>query len=246
MDDYPFNNQCITLTFSNVVENNVGMQKIGSMDSHPPFSIDQLKNMGGELIMLALDESLQPKGIKHEPAAVLVIRDFYNQPTLLFNHLLTMAWDKQALMRGQVKNKRARYNLCFSNNNQEPDYQQGKGRVVNIKEDPLLSDLQHRIGQLTNLYDLNAEGNYYYDITKTGIGFHGDKERNIVVGLRLGETMPLCFQWYHQSQRVGPKMTIDLNHGDLYIMSEKAVGQDWMKRSQLTLRHAAGCHHYTK
>jgi hypothetical protein len=32
-----------------------------------------------------------------------------------------------------------------------------------------------------------------------------------------------------------------LNHGDIYIMSDKAVGYDWKKRKIPTLRHAAGC-----
>jgi len=32
-----------------------------------------------------------------------------------------------------------------------------------------------------------------------------------------------------------------LNDGDMYIMSDKAVGFDWKKRNTKTLRHAAGC-----
>jgi len=38
----------------------------------------------------------------------------------------------------------------------------------------------------------------------------------------------------------------DLNHGDLYIMSEKTTGFDWKKRTLITLRHAAGCEKYIK
>jgi len=33
---------------------------------------------------------------------------------------------------------------------------------------------------------------------------------------------------------------INFNHGDIYIMSDKAVGNDWKKRKIHTLRHAAG------
>ena len=33
---------------------------------------------------------------------------------------------------------------------------------------------------------------------------------------------------------------LNLNHGDIYIMSEKAVGYDWKMSSIYTLRHAAG------
>lgn len=35
-----------------------------------------------------------------------------------------------------------------------------------------------------------------------------------------------------------------LNNGDIYIMSEKAVGTDWKKKNTLTLRHAAGAPKY--
>ena len=35
-------------------------------------------------------------------------------------------------------------------------------------------------------------------------------------------------------------MRIDLSHGDMYIMSEKATGNDWKKSSIETWRHAAG------
>ena len=37
-----------------------------------------------------------------------------------------------------------------------------------------------------------------------------------------------------------------INHGDIYVMSEKATGYDWKKRNRLTVRHAAGCEKYLK
>ena len=33
--------------------------------------------------------------------------------------------------------------------------------------------------------------------------------------------------------------------GDVYVMTEKAVGSDWKKSTILTLRHSAGCKKYT-
>ena len=42
------------------------------------------------------------------------------------------------------------------------------------------------------------------------------------------------------SKPVGGEGCIELNAGDLYISSEKAVGTDWKKKSIITLRHAAG------
>jgi hypothetical protein len=41
-------------------------------------------------------------------------------------------------------------------------------------------------------------------------------------------------------------MTInDLEHGDMYVMSEKTTGFDWKSKTKYTLRHAAGCDKYT-
>lgn len=57
--------------------------------------------------------------------------------------------------------------------------------------------------------------------------------------------MPLYFQWYLNSKPVGMNLKIDLNSGDLYVMSEKTVGTDWKTKSIYTLRHAAGCPKYT-
>ena len=85
-----------------------------------------------------------------------------------------------------------------------------------------------------------CEGNYYYNLEKTGIGFHGDVERRKVVAIRVGNSMSLCYNWYHYSKPIGKKKEIILNDGDMYFMSEKAVGTDWKKNSVKTLRHSAG------
>ena len=71
----------------------------------------------------------------------------------------------------------------------------------------------------------------------------GDKERKIVVGTRFGsgaDGMPIKLQWFHRSQPVGYEARIELNAGDMYVFSEKAVGYDWARPSIFTLRHAAG------
>lgn len=47
-------------------------------------------------------------------------------------------------------------------------------------------------------------------------------------------------QAYHKSMPVGPQTTIKLRRGDVYILSSKAVGSDWLHSSKVTWRHAAG------
>ena len=93
---------------------------------------------------------------------------------------------------------------------------------------------------------MQAEANYYFDTRKTGIGFHGDSERKKVIALRLGETIPLHYQWFYKSEPVGSRIILNnIKHGSMYIMSEKATGYDWKKKNIYTLRHAAGSAKYT-
>jgi alkylated DNA repair dioxygenase AlkB len=146
-----------------------------------------------------------------------------------------------AIIRGELKNKRARWNLTFGDSAQEPDYAAGRGRIVSFAELPRLAHVRDRLEfffgkQATGLL---AEGNYYYD-NKCGIGYHGDGERKIVIAVRLGDTMPLVYQWYMRHASQGKRVDFMLGHGDAYCMSSKAVGTDWMSSSFPTLRHAAG------
>jgi len=157
--------------------------------------------------------------------------------------------DKKARFRGAVKNKNARHNLCFDDRSQEPAYEAGRGRIVPFAALPTLSGvrsaLAHYFGaeKATNLL---AEGNYYYDVARTGIGFHGDGERRLVIALRLGAAIPLHYQWFYRQAPHGKRIALRLEHGDMYAMSEKAVGTDWKRSVIPTLRHAAGAPPYLR
>jgi hypothetical protein len=61
----------------------------------------------------------------------------------------------------------------------------------------------------------------------------------------MGASMPLYYRWYQNSLPVSEPIKVTLNDGDMYIMSEKAVGFDWLKKKVATLRHATGCSKYT-
>ena len=97
-----------------------------------------------------------------------------------------------------------------------------------------------------NETNLECEGNKYTNIHKNGIGWHGDAERKKVIALRLGESMPICFNWFKNSKPLGNIFTSRINSGDVYIMSEKTTGHDWRKRLIYTLRHSAGADKYIK
>ena len=78
-----------------------------------------------------------------------------------------------------------------------------------------------------------------------GIGFHGDAERLKVIAVRVGESLSLHYQWFYQNKPIGTRAIISLEHGDMYIMSQKTTGNDWKKKNSYTLRHATGCNKFT-
>ena len=269
----------ITLTFSRRVENHVGHQQIGKMDEiGTGFNkediekcIENLKDKCETELIDLYKEGLEDCGFekyenKINKAYVLVIRngvdyllninkeEDYNKDNL-FEEQEKLETDKKAFIYGRVVNKLARHNLCFADFNQEPDYINKKGTIIDFKEEKikLTNKIRENMGYLfdkSGKYEkankLFAEGNYYYNSKKCGIGFHGDTERRTVIGIRLGVELPLAYVWYINNTPIGKKVMIKLNDGDIYIMDEKAVGTDWKTSSIFTLRHAAGCEKYLK
>ncbi len=235
-----------TLTFGDCAENHRGMQMLGTrMDAGAGFTPDELlaisKKYPGHTEFVDLGRN----------AAVLVLRNgaaiLRSDADALYREQAALDHDRKVLMYGQVRNKHARWNLCFDHEAQEPDYETGKGRVYSFEQVPLMTALMGEMGEAfgPKATGLKAEGNYYYDVTKCGIGYHGDTERRKVIALRLGASLPMYFQWYHRSKPVEERVEIPLHHGDMYIMSEKAVGCDWKRSSIYTLRHATGCAKFT-
>lgn len=233
-----------TITFCECAENHVGMEKLGRADA-TGFSLNDLKQFKRSLSAKGIASTIYD--LKHDDhtgsAYILVAKDALR---LINGDLLAeldaLDWDTKALMKGRVVNKHARHNLCFADYDQEPDYNNGKGRVISFSSVPILNELRNILNELTNTH-LLAEGNRYY-AKSCGIGYHGDAERKRVIGIRLGETMPLTYQWYYKNDRIGDRYYFELEHGDLYIMCEKATGNDWKKRLIPTLRHAAGASQY--
>lgn len=245
----------ISLTFGDQAENHVGMQMIGKK-AKEGFTYSEIRKLyqkyrdDYKCKFIKLHSNLPSKKRKNNRAAVLIIHEglkiFDVSSKKLWKEQRKLKFDKKALMRGRVVNKIARYNLCYGDKRQKPKYKKGKGRVINFKTVPLMNKVRKGMKEVfgRKAKNLVAELNYYYDVSKCGIGFHGDTERRIVICIRLGETIPLHFQWFHQSKRVGKTIKLKVRDGDIYIMSEKATGNDWKKRSLYTIRHAAGAKKY--
>jgi len=255
----------ITITFSECVENHVGNQMIGQK-AQEGFTCEELIAIGNNFKGIGIQAEYHDlnqlligvdlKGEVAQSAGVLVLRNVANRlislnanegegnayltPDRLFEHLLTLDWDKKCWSKGKVVNKHARHNLCFGNASQEPNYEEGKGRIYDWTQVPMLASIKEKLGGCfgPKARNLLAEGNFYYDKT-CSILPHGDFERVVVIGLRLGASMNLNFQWYQETNIITPLFTLVLNHSDMYLFSSKAVGTDWKKRKIPTLRHSA-------
>lgn len=260
-----YSNKALTLTFGEQAENHVGMQKIGKLAEHG-FTIEDMQFVRQRFLdMGCLDCNIynlkEMSGIcdpaileKMEDAFVLIarrgvdylLRDIGRDRITMFQEQNNLTPDSKAFMYGRVVNKVARHNLCFSEEAQEPDYENKKGRVVAFRDVPETLYVKER---LEGLFRINesfvGEGNYYYDVRKCGIGFHGDSERKKIVAVKLGEVVPLHYQWFYNRLPVGNRIELFSGDGDVYIMSEKATGCDWKSSRKYTLRHAVGCPKFT-
>lgn len=256
--------EAATITFGDVAENHVGMQKVGIMSQNGFFLEDLLKiilwcnNNNTKYSLIDLTEYLPEleKNKQELKAYVLHIKNgvnkFMNDNTYsnkLFEEQNKLEKDKKAFMYGRVVNKHARHNLCFGEEDQEPNYEEGKGRVYGFNNIQYLSNIRNKLEEIIGekAKQLQAEGNYYFDTNKCGIGYHGDAERKKVIAIRLGKIIPLTYIWYKNNEAQSNIIEIkNIEHGDIYIMSEKATGFDWKKKSIYTLRHAAGSEKYTR
>lgn len=263
-------NSVITLTFGDQAENHVGMEKLGKLvDVGQGFHHADLEQIGEKMRSIGATVDLydlnrneeNEKGEQNdEKASLLVIRNGVNiilndvgmdeqkyNHTEMFNEQASLNVDKKAFMYGRVVNKNARWNLCFDEKSNDPDYENGKGRIISFENVPItnaiMSSFPTYFGE--KACDLKGEGNYYFDLQKCGIGFHGDSERRKVIAIRLGGSLDMHYQWFKDGKPVGDRIVVPLNGGDIYIMSEKAVGTDWKRKKIFTLRHATGCKKFT-
>jgi len=263
-------NETITLTFGNQAENHKGMEIMGKDVKKGLSYDDLCKarkffqSRGAKCYLVDLKDLLIEEHLdlsKIEDAHLLIVKDGVNYLTddywddddslvqthfsdRLMEEQQTLSRDTKAFMYGRVVDKKARHNLCFSDYSQEADFPNKKGTVVNFDTLPLLKSVREAIPSIIpnndSIVNLQCEGNYYYDVKKTYIGYHGDTERKIVIAIRLGHDFDLSYRWYKDGSPVGYTFRETLFHGDIYIMSDKAVGHDWKSRSKYTLRHSAG------
>ena len=154
-----------------------------------------------------------------------------------------------------VQNKLARGNFNIGDKHQDPDIANGINTLYSFSEMPNANKIRQVFNgmaekaNIPSMRDLWAEANVYYH-DKCGIRYHGDTERpnSPVIGVNFGKTRYLDFRSFYKHRFHGEQIRITLNHGDIYIMNEHAVGVGWLKygKSRVLFRHRAGSAKFMK
>lgn len=250
-----------TITFAPAGENAVGAEIIGDKDA-PGFSLSDMERIyedeqhrGTQPVIYHLNTLA---GVGGEAAQILLIRDGLDdvmgetgRSDELEEWLASDACIKQTRKKshGRIVNSLARTNTLFYDGPQtvpsEEEMMEGASYKMNFSSCSDLKHLRRQVENMTGREMAVAELNHYPDVDQnvSGIGYHGDSERKLVVMARLGKgsvEMPLKFQAFHRGKAIGKTISVVLRHGDMLLMSEKATGHDWKRSSIITWRHAAG------
>ena len=189
-----------------------------------------------------------------EPAAwCLVLKDGMrhlgvNKDRLLHEIQSVPEVDKQMLntRQNKVMHKHKRHNFNIGDKSVIADIPNGQSTLYNFNA-PFLSEAKklravfsswadkYEKRNLGTLKNLLAEANIYYadEYKKNnycGIGYHGDAERpdSPVIGCNVGAERYLSFRTFYKNRYFNDKETrIKLEHGDIYFMSQNAVGVNW-------------------
>ena len=253
-----------SLTVGNGGENHTGMEFLGNLRKKGQgWDLDRLvyakgileKVFGKTVELHNLNEECLkgvkiPEASKPEDAYLMVVRDFLTPEVheAFKVEMKSYEWDRKYwdTRRQKVLNKLARANVCYGKEGRAANYAEGKGTIIGFDQSPLVGKLLQAVELLMKDQDLIVEGNQYDDVSKNGIGPHGDTERVCVSCLRVGASMPMKYGMFWNCKVRGKPFETVINGGDLYFMSEEAVGAEWKSRSKWIWRHCAGAPKYLK
>ena len=254
-------NKRYAITFGEVAILHIGGKEYGNGRLSHGFSTKELQKIASEndnTEYINLSDKLPNKLRSDNDAGVLIFRSNNNSKDKKFTLGLnkkeadklyaeqesinydTKYWDNR---RKTTLNKRARYNIVFGKNQIEHSNDYKQNSVIAFSNLKYLNRVRKRLKLILGdkAKKLNAEGNEYFH-DKSGIGYHGDAERKIVICISLGKPTTLRYHWRlpGSSEHTLQPIDIKLNHGDVYVMSEKATGYDWKSRSKVRVVHSAG------
>ena len=200
-----------SLTVGNGGENHTGMEFLGNLRKKGQgWDLDRLlyakgilENVFGKTVELhnlneaCLEGVTIPEASKPNDAYLMIVRDFLTPEVheAFKAEMKSYEWDRKYwdTRRQKVLNKLARANVCYGKTGRVANYKEGKGTIIGYDQSPLVGKLLQTVEILMKDQDLIVEGNQYDDVSKNGIGPHGDTERVCVSCLRVGASMPMKF-----------------------------------------------------
>ena len=253
-----------SLTIGNGGENHTGMEFLGNLRKKGQgwdldrllYAKEVLENIFDKQVDLynlnkeCLEGVTIPEASKPKDAHLMVVRGFLTDRVHknMIKELGSYEWDRKYwdTRRQKVLNKLARANVCYGKEGRAANYAEGNGTIIGFDQSPLVGNLLQVVEILMRDKDLIVEGNQYDDVGKNGIGPHGDTERVCVACLRVGASMSIKYGMFWNCKVRGKPFEAVINGGDLYFMSEEAVGAEWKSRSKWIWRHCAGAPKYLK
>jgi hypothetical protein len=187
-------------------------------------------------------------------AAYLLHAKHAFDPAAAEAELQTIQFPTQDLSRGSVVNLKKRLNAQVADYSQEADLVARTQKVVHWDTLPACRAIRDYLKELSQEAVLNCDVVVYptaeeakdgdlRPVQRCGIGWHGDRERALIAGVRLGrktKAFPLKFCFFHDWAPVSQVWTFEFEPGDLYIPCAKATGFDAGRPSVVSLKHAAG------
>ena len=196
------------ITFGEVAILHIGGKEYKSKKIINGFSTEELIDINNKYEnseYISLTDNLPDEYKENNKAGVLIFRydnkkleENYNLPLNkleadnLYNEQKNVKYDRKYWdnRRQKTLNKRARYNIVFGQKTikNSKDYKQNSIIAFSSLKymNKVRNNLKNILGDKSK--KLNAEGNFYFE-DKSGIGFHGDSERKIVICLSLGKAL---------------------------------------------------------
>ena len=159
------------------------------------------------------------------------------------------------LDKGKLKIRRAHKTMAFGVEGRDASDDYTQPTVTAFSEVPMMdkirTSLQNLLGNRTA--DLEVDGTKYHTSfhekgddgkpmkKNSNKGWHGGDKRTIVIGVCLGAPVTLSFIWRlpgSQKNLDDTKVSVSLTHGDVYVMSEIAIGSNWKSSSLLRCLHS--------
>lgn len=250
----------ITISLSESVSHGNDMWRIG-IKSKTGFSNDELLRIfyslpQGLCDLINLKDVLPTTLYEIPDAYILIIRSMYLEyANKIFNTMVNIEssnedgnitgvqWDNQRFNKDKIVTNKLHSKLLFLDIGSEYKVQfnhfEKRGTIYNVRRMPELFQFATEMTSLL-MRSFYVEGTNYYNTNECYSPLSQNKESKQVVNLHLGNSIPLHFKWFHNTTEVSDLVSIQLNHGDVYIMNEVALGSVKESKSKLYLKHGIG------